>query len=196
MNTTATYQSGLEGVVAAQTRLSHVDGQKGELIVGGYAIEELAPHASFEEVVYLLWHDRLPSAQELAAWREELAAWRALPAATVDLLRELQANGDRPWMRCAWRQARWTWSCPMRCAATPAWARCLWHACRPWWPAYWRLRQGLEPIAPQTRAWAMPPTTCRCCPANGQARQRHVGWKRISTRWPTMVSMPRPLRHV
>ena len=60
-NQTTEFRSGLEGVVAAQTRLSHVDGQKGELIVGGYAIEELAPNATFEEVVYLLWHDRLPA---------------------------------------------------------------------------------------------------------------------------------------
>lgn len=41
--------------MAAQTRPSHVDGQKGELIIAGYPIEELAPNATFEEVVYLLW---------------------------------------------------------------------------------------------------------------------------------------------
>src|SRR5262245_14042960 len=47
--------NGLEGVVAAETRLSMVDGERGELIIAGYPVEELAPHASFEEVVELLW---------------------------------------------------------------------------------------------------------------------------------------------
>jgi citrate synthase len=39
---------GLEGVVAASTRLSHVDGEAGRLILAGYAVEDLAPHATFE----------------------------------------------------------------------------------------------------------------------------------------------------
>ena len=47
--------SGLEGVVAAETRLSMVDGERGELIIAGYPVEELAPNASFEEAVALLW---------------------------------------------------------------------------------------------------------------------------------------------
>jgi citrate synthase len=51
---------GLEGVVAVKTRLSNVDGKKGELIVAGFPIEELAPRASFEETLYLLWYDTLP----------------------------------------------------------------------------------------------------------------------------------------
>src|SRR5881396_2136715 len=51
---------GLEGVVATSTRLSHVDGQAGQLVLSGYAVEDLAPHASFEEVGYLFLHGRLP----------------------------------------------------------------------------------------------------------------------------------------
>ena len=50
---------GLEGVIAAETRLSRVDGQRGELIIGGYPVEELAVKATYEEVAYLLWHGRL-----------------------------------------------------------------------------------------------------------------------------------------
>ena len=46
---------GLEGVVAAQTRLSHVDGQNGVLIVGGYQIEDLAGHVTFKQAAHLLW---------------------------------------------------------------------------------------------------------------------------------------------
>ncbi|HEY6843381.1 MAG TPA: citrate synthase/methylcitrate synthase [Thermoanaerobaculia bacterium] len=45
---------GLEGVVAAETSLSMVDGERGELIIAGYPVEELAPNATFEEVVALL----------------------------------------------------------------------------------------------------------------------------------------------
>lgn len=77
---------GLEGIVAAQTRLSSVDGQAGELIIAGFRVEELAGNASFEETVYLLWHDELPNAGQLAAFRQQLAAQRELPQAALDLL--------------------------------------------------------------------------------------------------------------
>ena len=83
----ATWVPGLEGVVAAQTRLSNVDGQAGELIIAGFRVEELAGNASFEETVYLLWHDELPNAGQLTGLRQELAAERELPEATLDLLR-------------------------------------------------------------------------------------------------------------
>src|SRR4029077_19379512 len=46
---------GLAGVVAARTRLSHVEGQAGELIIGGYELKELAGRVSFEEAAHLLW---------------------------------------------------------------------------------------------------------------------------------------------
>jgi citrate synthase len=85
--------SGLEGVVAAETRLSGVDGEAGELTIAGFPVEELAGRASFEEVVYLLWHDALPDAGRLAAFREELGARRALPRATLGLLRAAAAEG-------------------------------------------------------------------------------------------------------
>lgn len=80
------FKPGLEGVVAAETRLSHVDGQKGELIIGGFPLEELAGDVTFEEVVFLLWHGDLPDAQQLTAFREQLATLRTLPAAVIDLL--------------------------------------------------------------------------------------------------------------
>ncbi|MBX3024610.1 citrate synthase/methylcitrate synthase [bacterium] len=80
--------AGLEGVVVAATRLSEVDGERGRLIIGGYPVEELAPHAHFEEVLSLLWHGRLPSPAERTALAEALAARRGLPAATRALLRD------------------------------------------------------------------------------------------------------------
>ena len=78
--------TGLDGVVAAQTRLSHIDGAAGTLTICGYAVEELAPRASFEEVTYLLWHDRLPNAAELGRLRGTLAENRALTGDVLDLL--------------------------------------------------------------------------------------------------------------
>lgn len=85
--------SGLEGVVVAATRLSEVDGERGRLIIGGYPVEELAPHAHFEEVLFLLWHGRLPSPAERTALAGALAARRALPEATIALLRDAARRG-------------------------------------------------------------------------------------------------------
>src|ERR671910_1453691 len=84
--------SGLEGVISAETRLSAVDGEAGELIIAGFPVEELASRASFEEVVYLLWRDALPDREQLAAFGEALAGWRALPGAALDLLRAAAAE--------------------------------------------------------------------------------------------------------
>ena len=56
---------GLEGIVANTTRLSDVIGDKGQLIYCGYDINELAGKVSYEEVVYLLWNNRLPTRAEL-----------------------------------------------------------------------------------------------------------------------------------
>lgn len=85
----STAASGLEGVVAAETRLSSVDGLAGELIIGGYALEAIADRASFEEMAFLLRHDRLPDAAELARFESALKDRRRLPRVTLDLLREV-----------------------------------------------------------------------------------------------------------
>jgi citrate synthase len=82
---------GLEGIVAAQTNLSSVDGKVGELIIAGFPVEEIAGKATFEETVYLLWNDALPNADQLTAFKAELGAQRELPAATLDLLRAAAA---------------------------------------------------------------------------------------------------------
>ncbi len=78
---------GLEGVVAAETSLSSVDGKAGELIIAGFPVEELASRAGFEETVYLLWHNALPDAEQLTSFKEALSVRRPLPRATLDLLR-------------------------------------------------------------------------------------------------------------
>jgi len=89
MNTAATPTKGLEGVVAADTRLSDVRGEEGVLIYAGYDINELAGKVSYEEVVHLLHENRLPNRAELAALKSTLAGYRALPGKMVDVLRAL-----------------------------------------------------------------------------------------------------------
>ena len=74
---------GLDGVVAAQTRLSHVDGQAGKLIIGGYELSELAGRISFEGAAHLLWRGQLPTPDELTSLRREIAGLRALPDETM-----------------------------------------------------------------------------------------------------------------
>jgi len=77
---------GLEGVVAATTALSDVDGERGELVIGGFPVGELAEHATFEEATWLLWHGERPSTDELRTFRRELQAVRSIPDATMALL--------------------------------------------------------------------------------------------------------------
>lgn len=84
-----TAKGGLEGVVAAKTRLSAVKGADGELIYCGYNIDELAGNVTFEEVVHLLHHDHLPNQSELDELRSSLVAFRELPQGVVDLIQSL-----------------------------------------------------------------------------------------------------------
>jgi citrate synthase len=65
---------GLEGVVIGQTQLSAIDGEKGELIYVGYDIDDLARHATFEEVAFLLWNLKLPNQQELQNLQQQFEA--------------------------------------------------------------------------------------------------------------------------
>lgn len=81
------FSPGLEGVVAAQTSISEVDGANGRLIYrGGYLIEDIAPVAGFEEVAYLLWHGELPDEKQLESLRHQMAAGRELNAAAKGAL--------------------------------------------------------------------------------------------------------------
>ena len=78
---------GLDGVVAAQTRLSHVDGLAGELIIGGYALDEIAGRVTFEEAAHLLWKGALPNREQLRELSSEMARLRKLPEKTLEVVR-------------------------------------------------------------------------------------------------------------
>src|ERR687888_1013737 len=80
---------GLEGVVAARTSISDIDGRQGRLYYAGYDIADLAEHATFEETVYLLHHLQLPDRAELAATTATLRAESALDDFLVDLVASL-----------------------------------------------------------------------------------------------------------
>jgi citrate synthase len=145
---TTTINSGLEGIVAASTQLSHVDGERGELVIAGFPVGELAAHATFEETTWLLWHGDLPSATELDAFRRDLAAQRELPAATVTLLEECARRQLDP--MDALRIAAGTISMVTGVNATDAEnAVAIVARCPTIVATFWRLRQGEKPIAPR-----------------------------------------------
>ena len=80
---------GLEGVVVGSTELSNVEGQLGRLTYRGYDIDDLAPNASFEEVIHLLFYGHLPTAVELETLKRELGARRVLPEALVEAMQRV-----------------------------------------------------------------------------------------------------------
>jgi citrate synthase len=86
--------TGLEGVVVAQSKLGAINGEKGELVYAGYDIEDLARNTTFEEVAFLLWNLRLPNRPELDELQRQLDAERALPREIVDLLRTFPKDAD------------------------------------------------------------------------------------------------------
>lgn len=133
--------AGLEGVVAATTALSEVDGERGELVIGGFPVGELAGNATFEETTWLLWHGDVPSRRALEEFRAQLATERALPDSTMALLRD-----------CARRQID-----PMDALRTGAGTislisdepRAVVARLPTIVAAFWRLRQNAKPIAPR-----------------------------------------------
>src|SRR4051812_25435977 len=133
--------SGLEGVVAATTQLSEVDGERGVLIIAGYPIEELAGRATFEETTWLLWHGELPSQGQLEIFRAELADRRAITAATTTVL-DSCARGAVDAMD-ALRIAAGTISLS---SDDP---RTIVAQCPTIVAAFWRMRGGLPPLPPR-----------------------------------------------
>lgn len=86
MTDTIKINRGLKGVYFERSGVSHIDGAKGELSYRGYSIHDLATQATFEEVCFLLINGELPNAAELAEFDAALKAARVLPAPIVDVL--------------------------------------------------------------------------------------------------------------
>ncbi|MFT3685212.1 MAG: citrate/2-methylcitrate synthase [Phycisphaerales bacterium] len=78
------FKPGLEGIVAAETNMSFIDGEKGILEYVGIAIDDLARNSTFEETVYLLWNRRLPNKTELDAFTTDLRSHYELPAGMLE----------------------------------------------------------------------------------------------------------------
>jgi citrate synthase len=81
------FTRGLEGVVAAESSISYVDGVHGRLLYQGYDIHDLADNVSFEETIYLLWRGFLPTRSELEAFQAELVAEMRLPSQVTEMLK-------------------------------------------------------------------------------------------------------------
>ncbi len=92
--TETTAAAGLRGVVAAQSAIGDVNGEEGILIYQGYNIHDLAEHATFEEVIYLLWHGRLPTQIELEELSSELRMNYEAPAEVIEMMRKIPKDAD------------------------------------------------------------------------------------------------------
>jgi 2-methylcitrate synthase len=147
--------AGLEGVVASPSAISFVDGQVGKLLYQGYNILDLAEHSTFEEVCWLLWHGELPTPKELEDLHRQLGAAAALPPGVLDLLKPVARRADpMDGLRTALsalssfdpppaqttREANFPLALRL-VARTPTLVA-----------AYQRMRQGLEPVAPDPHA--------------------------------------------
>lgn len=134
------HAGGLEGVIVGQTRLSRVDGEAGRLTLAGFPVETLAPAVSFEAAVFLLWHDRLPDADEEAELREHLARARVLPDDVLAALRAAAVVDAAPMAALRFGVAALGLRDPGPEAVIGATAAIV--------AAYARLRAGHEPVAP------------------------------------------------
>ena len=89
MGTATPSKGGLEGVVATSSAICYLDGANGVLAYAGHDIHDLARHATFEEVCFLLWHRRLPTRAELGDLQSQLAVSRRLPEGVLRAIRTL-----------------------------------------------------------------------------------------------------------
>jgi citrate synthase len=138
---------GLEGIVVAQTTISHVFGAEGKLVYRGYNINELAGKASYEEVAYLLWNGHLPTQSELDAMNAKMRPMRKL----ADGGRGLWAlkNGANPMDALRTEVSLLAALAPIAGTATPDQAMLLTALFPTVVAAFQRLRTGKEPLEPR-----------------------------------------------
>jgi citrate synthase len=96
-----TMTAGLEGVIAGESEICYIDGDKGVLSYRGYNIHTLADNAIFEEVIALLWNGALPKQSELDALKAALVAARPIPAEVVEFLRSVPKSNAMDVLRTA-----------------------------------------------------------------------------------------------
>lgn len=82
-------KEGMREVVALESPLSRIDGEKGELEYRGYSIHDLSENSSYEETVYLLWKGNLPDREELDKFTQDLNMRRRIPPEVIGLLTSL-----------------------------------------------------------------------------------------------------------
>src|SRR5580692_6501855 len=94
-------QAGLEGIIAAESNICFIDGDLGILSYQGFNIHTLAEHATFEEVIYLLWHGKLPNQSELDGLKAELVRYRPIPKEVVEFLAKVPKGTPMDVLRTA-----------------------------------------------------------------------------------------------
>jgi citrate synthase len=142
-----TQKGGLEGVIAATTAVSKVDGLAGRLLYRGYDIHDLAHTATFEEVAHLLWFGQLPNQRQLNSLHEHFVAERTIPDLVMQTIRNLPPTTEP---MDALRTAVSAWGA-LSVSGQPTIDQAIAVTAR--FPlflaAFERLRHGLEPLVAQ-----------------------------------------------
>jgi citrate synthase len=94
MVSTEVVQRGLQDIVAVESHITFIDGKGGRLLYEGYDIRDLAEHSTFEEVAYLLWYGRLPTASQLDDLKQRLIGLRHLPEPLARLVDSLPTDSN------------------------------------------------------------------------------------------------------
>jgi citrate synthase len=142
-----TLNSGLEDVTVAETRLSQINGEKGELLIHGYPIDELAGNASYEETAFLLLNGRLPTAEETDEFRDKIVTHRQI-CDEVQAVLQRAAREGKPAMDAL----RMGVAAANLGAAEQDRREDIYRVIAVFptiVAAYWRYRQGKEPVAPR-----------------------------------------------
>ena len=143
--------TGLKGVVLDETRIALIDGDEGKLVYRGYNIHDLAPHASFEEVCYLLLYGSLPDGGQLSAFDAQLRASRSISQPVIEIIERLKAAHPMDVLRTAVSATVALDESSDDATievALPAGIRLIAQAATIV-AAMHRLRNGLEPVAPR-----------------------------------------------
>jgi len=144
---TGSLNPGLEGIAVAETCLSQVNGEQGELAIRGFPIDELASNARYEETVFLLLNGRLPTSAEYAKFRDELSSHHQI-SEEIQAVLQRAAREEKPAMDAL----RMGVAAANLGVAEQGPAEDI-HRVIAVFPTivatYWRYRQGKEPVTPR-----------------------------------------------